>query len=236
MTCRELGVATYAFDDAGNAVSNQVGEIVMTQPIPCMPLHFWVDGGTRYFESYFDVYPGVWRHGDWLELIPRAATVYGRSDATINRHGIRMGTSEIYRVADELPEILDSLVVDLEYLRPGIVHGTVRRAARCDGCSRCRSSRARCRSGRRESGHDRHRNRVARTRARAIRTLLLARHVPNGVFAIPEVPRTLSGKKLEVPVRKILLGQPAAQAVNRASMANPASMDWFSAFARGCSR
>ena len=122
MQCRELGVATHAFNDDGQSVIDEVGELVVTQPMPSMPLFFWGDDdGSRYFGSYFETYPGVWCHGDWLRLIQRPESItgiiYGRSDSTINRHGIRMGTSEIYRVVEEFDEVLDALVVDLEYLQ-----------------------------------------------------------------------------------------------------------------------
>jgi len=116
--CRSLGVAVQAFDEQGEPVIDKVGELVVTKPLPTMPLFFWNDpGNKRYLDSYFDHYPGLWRHGDWIRITPRGgAVIYGRSDATINRHGIRMGTSEIYRVVEEVPEVLDSMVVDLEYL------------------------------------------------------------------------------------------------------------------------
>jgi acetoacetyl-CoA synthetase len=195
-------------------VLGEVGELVCAQPLPSMPLYFWGDtGGTRYFESYFEMYPGVWRHGDWLKLIRRPETVtgiiYGRSDSTINRHGIRMGTSELYRVVEGFEEVADSLVIDLEYLgkESYMALFVVPRA----GVSLDASLQQRL--------------------SDAIRTQLSARHVPNGVFAIPDVPRTISGKKLEVPVKKILLGQPPEKACNRASMANPGSIDWFIDFA-----
>lgn len=246
MQCRGLGVATYAFNDAGESVMNQVGELVMTEPIPSMPLYFWGDiDGKRYFESYFDTYPNVWRHGDWLKLIPRPESVtgviFGRSDSTINRYGIRMGTAEIYRVVEAFPEVADSLVIDLEYLgrdsymalfvvlrEPGSnVAGVGAKGPAPDGAVAGEASRQ---SGTGGTGV------TSELRARlldTIRTQLSARHVPNEVFAIPEVPRTLSGKKLEVPVKKILLGQPVEKSVNRDSMANPESIDWFVAFARG---
>lgn len=246
MQCRGLGVATYAFNDAGESVMNQVGELVMIEPIPSMPLFFWGDeDGKRYFESYFDTYPGVWRHGDWLRLTPRPESVtgiiYGRSDSTINRHGIRMGTSEIYRVVEEFPEIADSLVIDLEYLgkesymalfvvlrepRSGVA-GMGAKGPALDGEIAGKASRQ---SGSVETGVT---PGLRTLLLDAIRAKLSARHVPDEVFAIPEVPRTLSGKKLEVPVKKILLGQPVAKSVNRDSMANPASIGWFVGFARG---
>ncbi len=212
MQVRCLGSSVEAWDDAGHSIIDEVGELVCTAPIPSMPLYFWNDpDGRRYRDSYFDVYPGVWRHGDWLRITPRGgAIVYGRSDATINRHGVRMGTSELYRVVEAQPEVLDSLVVDLEFLgreswmplfvvlRPGLTLD----AALTD-----------------------------RIKA-AIRDALSARHVPNDVIAVAEVPRTLTGKKLEVPVKKLLLGQPVDKVVNRDAMANPGSLQWFVELAR----
>ena len=178
-----------------------------------MPLYFWNDpGNRRYLDSYFDMYPGVWRHGDWLRITPRGgAIIYGRSDTTINRHGVRMGTSDIYSVVEALPEVLDSLVVDLEYLgresympmfvvlRPGVVLDAPL---------------------------------IGRIQS-AIRAAASPRHVPDAVFAVAEVPRTLTGKKLELPIKKLLLGQPIDKVVNRDALTNPASLDWFLEFARG---
>lgn len=214
MQARGLGSAVYAFDEAGQAIEGEVGELVCTEPMPSMPLYFWGDAeGRRYFESYFDQYPGVWRHGDWLKLIRRPETVtgiiYGRSDSTINRHGIRMGTSELYRVVEGFDEVADSLVIDLEYLgrESYMALFVVPR-------SEALFTEA-----------------LKRRLLDAIRSQLSARHVPNDVFAIPEVPRTISGKKLEVPIKKILLGQPAEKACNRAAMSNPDSIDWFIQFA-----
>lgn len=218
MQCRSLGAAVHAWNDDGKPVLGQVGELVCTRPLPSMPLYFWNDpDGRRYFESYFETFPGppnVWRHGDWLELRQRPESVtgviYGRSDATINRHGIRMGTSELYRVVEDFPEVLDSLVVDLEYLgRPSFMALFV--VLRDPGAALPDPLRDALRD--------------------AIRTRCSARHVPDDVFVIPEVPRTISGKKMEVPVKKILLGLPIEQAANRDSMSNPASLDWFVDFA-----
>ena len=215
MQCRGLGCAVQSFADDGTPQFGTVGELVVTEPLPSMPLFFWGDtDGRRYFESYFDTWHGVWRHGDWLSLLPRAeavgAVIYGRSDSTINRHGIRMGTSELYRVVEGFDEVLDALVVDLEYLgRPSNL--TLFVVLR-DGASAVAPELA-----------DRLRS--------AIRTQLSARHVPDDVVAIPEVPRTMSGKKLEVPIKRVLLGHPPAKALNQDSMANPASVQWFIDFA-----
>jgi len=211
MQCRVLGAAVYAFDEAGKAVIDQVGELVCTQPLPSMPLYFWNDSdGYRYVESYFDTYPGVWRHGDWIKITPRGTSIiYGRSDATINRYGIRMGTAELYRAVEALPEILDCLVVDLEYLgRPSYMPLFVV-----------------LRPGVELS--DQLKERINAT----IRGALSARHVPNDIFLVQDVPRTLSGKKLELPIKKLLLGQALEKVVNRDSMANPSSLEWFVEFA-----
>ena len=212
MQCRCLGIAVYAMDEQGKPLADVVGELVVTKPMPSMPLYFWNDDkGRRYHESYFDTYAGWWRHGDWLRITPRGgAIIYGRSDTTINRHGIRMGTSEIYRVVEGMPEIVDSLVVDLEYLgrdsymplfvvlRPGVALDASLARRICDG----------------------------------IRNALSARHVPNEVFAIPEIPRTLTGKKMELPVKKLLLGMQVDEVANPDAMSNPGSLAYFVDFAK----
>jgi acetoacetyl-CoA synthetase len=210
--CRCLGIAAHAFDERGRAVTDEVGELVITEPMPSMPLFFWNDpGGRRYRESYFEMYPGKWRHGDWIRITGRGtAVIYGRSDTTINRHGIRMGTAEIYRAVEELPEVLDSLVVDLEYLgRPSYMPLFV---VLRPGYALDEALKARIRE--------------------CIRTRASARHVPDDVLAIAEVPRTLTGKKMELPVRRLLLGAPADKVASPDAMANPASMDWFAEFAK----
>jgi acetoacetyl-CoA synthetase len=211
MQCRSLGVAAYALDEAGKPLQDEVGELIITKPMPSMPLYFWNDpDGKRYRESYFEMYPGLWRHGDWIRITPRGgAVIYGRSDTTINRHGVRMGTSEIYRLVEEFPEVLDSLVVDLEFLgresyMPLFV--VLREGAVLD-----------------QGLTDRIKG--------AIRKELSARHVPNDIIAIPEVPRTLTGKKMELPVKKLLLGTPAERVANPDAMVNPTSFDWFTEFA-----
>jgi acetoacetyl-CoA synthetase len=209
--CRCLGCAVYAFDENGTPVVNAVGELVVTEPMPSMPIYFWNDSEhKRYHESYFETFPGVWRHGDWVKITPSGGVViYGRSDATINRMGIRMGTSEIYRVVEDLPEILDSLVVDLEYLgrssyMPLFV--VLAPGASLDDALKGRINER-------------------------IRTALSARYVPNDIFAIAEVPRTLSGKKLELPIKRILLGASAEKVANPDSMSNPHTIAYFVAFA-----
>jgi acetoacetyl-CoA synthetase len=212
MQCRLLGCAVEAWNEQGKAVIDEVGELVCTRPMPSMPLQFWGDANNeRYLSSYFDVYPGVWRHGDWLKITPSGSCIiYGRSDATINRHGLRMGTSELYRAVEALPEVLDSLVVDLEYLgresyMPLFV--VLRPGAVLDGEMKGRINGA-------------------------IRTALSPRFVPDEIFQAPEIPRTLSGKKQELPIKKLLLGQPLEKVVNRDAMANPACLDWYLALAQ----
>ena len=211
MQCRLLGCAVEAWNEQGEPVIGEVGELVCSQPIPSMPLYFWGDAGhQRYLSSYFDMYPGVWRHGDWLKVGPNGGCViYGRSDATINRHGLRMGTSELYSAVEALPEVLDSMVVDLEYLgrdsymplfvvlRDGLSLDAVLHKKLVD----------------------------------AIKTALSPRFVPNEIFQVAEIPRTLSGKKQELPIKKLLLGQPLAKVVNREAMANPGCLDWYVALA-----
>ncbi len=236
MQCRGLGCAVESFDDDGRPGLGRVGELVCCAPMPSMPLRFWGDvDGSRYHASYFESWPGVWRHGDWLELIRRpesvTSRVYGRSDSTINRHGIRMGTSELYRVIEDFDEVLDSLVIDLEYLgrpsfmalfvvqsRGGIAKGPVATDPQApDGA----------RAARGETGVD---AALGQRLKAAIRTRLSARHVPDEIYAVPEIPRTLTGKKLEIPVKRILLGHPLGEALNRDAMANPSVIDWFVAF------
>jgi acetoacetyl-CoA synthetase len=201
-----------AWNDAGEPLVDEVGELVCTKPLPSMPLYFWNDpDGERYRSSYFDMFPGVWRHGDWIRITPRGgAIIYGRSDATINRHGIRMGTAELYRAVEAEPEVLDSLVVDLEYLgRPSYMplFVVLRDGAVLDAAL------------------------LQRLKA-AIRSALTARHVPDEMFQVAAIPRTLSGKKMELPVRKLLLGTPADQVFKRDAMANADAVDWFVGFAR----
>ncbi len=200
---RCLGAAVESWSADGRPLVGEVGELVITRPMPSMPVGFWNDpGDERYRSSYFEMFPGVWRHGDWIKITERGtAVIYGRSDSTINRGGVRMGTSEIYSAAESVDEVVDSLVVDVDdrmllfvVLRDGEaltdeLVATIRKRLRED-CS--------------------------------------PRHVPDAIEQIPEVPRTLSNKKLEVPIKKILLGADPASAASRDSLANPAALDWFS--------
>ena len=228
MQCRLMGCAVEAWDEQGRPVIDAVGELVCTQPIPSMPLYFVGDvDNRRLIGSYFDSFPpghgrapgggdletgagAVWRHGDWLRIFPDGSCViYGRSDATINRHGLRMGTSELYSAVEALPEVLDAMVVDLEYLgreshmplfvvlRPGLTLD------------------------------DAIRGRIVG----AIRTALSPRFVPDEILQVAEIPRTLSGKKQELPIKKLLLGQPLEKVINREAMANPSCLDWYLAYA-----
>lgn len=206
-----LGAKVESFDEDGNALVGEVGELVITEPMPSMPIGFWGDGdGSRLRESYFSMYPGIWRHGDWIEITDRGtAIIYGRSDSTINRGGIRMGTSEIYRVVLADEDVVDALVVDLP--REGTdgwmpLFVVLRPGAELDDAL------------------------TARLKAR-IREDCSPRHVPNEIHAIAEVPRTLSGKVLEVPVKRILMGQPPETAASRDALANPAALDYFVALA-----
>jgi acetoacetyl-CoA synthetase len=204
---RSLGARVEAWDEQGNAVVDEVGELVVTEPLPSMPLYLWGDkDGSRYRASYFEHYPGVWRHGDWIEITSRGtAVIYGRSDSTINRQGVRMGTSEIYRAVQAIPEVLDALVVDIP--KPGTegwmpLFVVLREGAELD-------------------------DRLAGEIKARIREQCSPRHVPNEILRIDQVPRTLSGKVLEVPVKRILMGEPPEKAASRDSLANPAALDYF---------
>jgi acetoacetyl-CoA synthetase len=210
LQARALGAKVEAWSEDGRPLVGEVGELVITEPMPSMPLYLWGDeDGSRYRESYFAAFPGVWRHGDWIEITERGtAIITGRSDATINRGGVRMGTSELYRSVLGLADVVDALVVDIPagdgsrmtlfvVLRDGAVlddglEAEIRRRIRED-CS--------------------------------------PRHVPDDVVAAPEIPRTLSGKILEVPVKRLLMGAPADEVASRDSLANPEALDWFAGLA-----
>jgi acetoacetyl-CoA synthetase len=228
MQCRMLGAAVESWNEAGVPVKGEVGELVCTQPIPSMPLFFWGDKeNARYLSSYFEMYPaghgrkpgggdgpasmgGVWRHGDWLRIgnaqgEGEGCVIFGRSDATINRHGLRMGTSELYSAVEALPEVMDSMVVDLEYLgkesyMPLFV--VLRPGTTLDDALKAKLNNA-------------------------IKVALSPRFIPNEIFQVAEIPRTLSGKKQELPIKKLMLGQPLEKVVNKDAMANPACLDWY---------
>ena len=208
---RQLGLAVFAFNEAGEAVVNEVGEMVITKPLPCMPVGFWNDpDGSRYRESYFDVYPGIWRHGDFFKVNERGGCfVLGRSDATLNRHGVRIGTAEVYRALQEITEIEDSLIVNLDLTGGGFfmpLFVKLRGDAVVDDALR------------------------DKLRAR-MRAAYSARHIPDKIYQVPAIPYTLTGKKMEVPVRRILTGVPIEKAANRAAMANVESLDFFIRYA-----
>ena len=228
MQCRMLGAAVESWNEAGEPVKGEVGELVCTQPIPSMPLFFWGDKeNARYLASYFEMYPaghgrkpgggdgpasmgGVWRHGDWLRIGDASGqgegcVIFGRSDATINRHGLRMGTSELYSAVEALPEVMDSMVVDLEYLgkesyMPLFV--VLRPGTALDDALKAKLNNA-------------------------IKVALSPRFIPNEIFQVAEIPRTLSGKKQELPIKKLMLGQPLEKVVNKDAMANPGCLDWY---------
>ncbi len=212
LQCRALGAKVESFDDNGKPLIDEMGELVITEPMPSMPLFFWNDSqNKRYRESYYDVYPGVWRHGDWVKITSRgSAVIYGRSDSTINRKGIRMGSSEIYRVVEDLPEILDSLVIGVE--RPGGDYYMPLFVVLRQGTELDDALKAKIRD--------------------KIRSNLSPHHVPDEVFAIAEVPRTLNGKKLEVPIKKLFMGAPLEKAISVDSMSNPQAMQYFVEFVR----
>jgi acetoacetyl-CoA synthetase len=209
---RGLGCAMATYDVGGHEVVGEVGELVITKPMPSMPIRFWGDDdGSRLRESYFADFDGVWRHGDWAKVTERGSVViYGRSDSTLNRGGVRIGTAEFYRVVEELPEITESLVVDTSELgREGrlLLFVVVRDGANLDDAL------------------------LGRIRS-ALRTQLSPRHVPDVIEAVAEVPRTLNGKKLEVPVKRLLAGTPLERAVSIGAVANPNSLDTFLDLAR----
>lgn len=206
LQCRGLGVKAEAFDEHGRSLVDQVGELVITEPMPSMPLYLWNDpDNRRYMQSYFEMYPGLWRHGDWVKILPRgSAVILGRSDSTLKRQGVRMGSSEIYSVVEEMEEISDSLIVGFEaggsyhmplfvVLREGVPLS--------DGLK------------------DKIKQRI--------RSSLSPRHVPDEILLVPDIPRTLNGKKLEVPIKKIFMGFPMEKAVNLDSMSNPEAIAPF---------
>ncbi|MFE2524643.1 acetoacetate--CoA ligase [Streptomyces sp. NPDC059382] len=207
-----LGTDLQAWDPSGKPVIGEVGELVVTNPMPSMPIHFWNDpDGSRYRESYFEMFPGVWRHGDWITLTDRGSVIiHGRSDSTLNRQGVRMGSADIYEAVERLPEIKESLVIGLEepnggYWMPLFVH--LAPGATLD---------------------DELRDRIKAT----IRAELSPRHVPDEIIEVPAVPHTLTGKRIEVPVKRLLQGAPLAKAVNLGSVDRPELLDFYAELAR----
>jgi acetoacetyl-CoA synthetase len=209
---RSLGAAVESWDEQGHAHTGEVGELVLTKPMPSMPIYLWGDeDGSRYRDSYFDTYPGIWRHGDWIEITERGtAIIYGRSDSTINRGGVRMGTSEIYRAVMADPAIVDALVVDVP--KEGTEGWMPLFVVLAEDA---------------ELTDD-----LKKTVAREIRERCSPRHVPNEMIEIETIPRTLSGKVLEVPVKRILTGTPIEKAASKDSLADPQSLDFFVEYAK----
>jgi acetoacetyl-CoA synthetase len=209
--CRMLGMDVHSWSDDGKEVIDEVGELVVTQPFPSMPIFFWNDThGKRYHDSYFDTFPGVWRHGDFIKINRRGgAYIYGRSDSTLNRHGVRIGTAEIYRAVEQVAEVADSLIVCCEtpgggFFMPLFVR--LKPGFKLDDS-------------------------LTRKIAQKLREDCSPRHVPDRVYEIAEVPYTLTGKKMEVPVRKLLMGWDLAKAASRDAMTNPQAIDYFVKFA-----
>ncbi|MFC4020499.1 acetoacetate--CoA ligase [Micromonospora sp. GCM10011542] len=213
IACRALGAKVEARSADGTPVIGELGELVITEPMPSMPVGFWNDpDGTRYREAYFDVYPGVWRHGDWITINSRGGCVItGRSDATLNRGGVRLGTAEFYSVVEGLDEVVDSVVVHLEDDEGGAGE-LLLFVVLADGLEL----------------NDALRGKICRE----LRTALSPRHVPDEIHQVRAVPRTLSAKKLEVPVKKILTGTPVDSAAAKGALVNPESLTAFAAFAQ----
>jgi acetoacetyl-CoA synthetase len=226
--CRVLGCAVESWDDLGRPLVDELGELVLTQPLPSMPLFLWGDSdGERYRESYFDMYPGIWRHGDWIRITPRGgAVIYGRSDSTINRQGVRMGTSEIYRATAAIDDVVDALVVDIPSTAAHGPKGRIGAGAKGAAEELWMVLFVVLRDG---LALD---ERLEGEIKRRVREDCSPRHVPNEILQIAEVPRTLSGKVLEVPVKRILMGAAPTQAASVESLANPHALDYFVEMAR----
>lgn len=212
LQCRGLGAKIESFNNEGKPEIAEVGELVLTEPFPSMPIYFWGDNdGERLHESYFDVFPGIWRHGDYLKITNRGTCViYGRSDATINRGGIRIGTSEIYRAVDYVDEIADSLIVDIPNGKGDstvILFAVMNEGYKLDDSTKKKITKQ-------------------------IRTHCSPRHAPNEIHQVPDLPRTLNGKKLEVPVKKILMGRDVDKVVNKGSLSNVKTLEYFIQFAK----
>jgi acetoacetyl-CoA synthetase len=212
LQCRALGASVDAFDDNGQSIVDETGELVVTQPMPSMPVYLWNDPDfSRYRASYFDVYPAIWRHGDWIRITPRgSAVIQGRSDSTLNRLGIRLGTSEVYSAVESLPEIRDSLVLGLELPKGGYympLFVVLAEGVKLD---------------------DQLKGKINMT----IRTQFSPRHVPDEIVAVPAVPRTLSDKKMEVPVKKLFMGVSVDKAANIGATRSPEAVEYFAELAR----
>lgn len=207
LQARALGAKVEAFDEDGRTLVGEVGELVLTEPLPSMPVALWGDAdGSRYRETYFSRYPGVWRHGDWVEITPRGgAVIYGRSDATINRGGVRLGTSEIYRAALAVEGVVDALCVEVP--REGAESWMPLFVMLRDGVTLD--------------------DELASAIRRAVREYCSPRHVPDEVRQVVELPRTLSGKLLEIPVKRVLMGAAPEAVASRDSLANPSALDQF---------
>ncbi len=205
--CRALGCDLDAWDQEGHPVRGEVGEMVIKQPMPSMPVFFWGDPGMkRYTDSYFSMFPGIWRHGDWIEITERdSIVIYGRSDATLNRHGVRIGTAEIYNVVEKFPEIQTALVVNLEL--PHGRHYMPMYVVLSEGVVLTEE--------------------LKKALSSALRAAYSPRHVPDAIIACPGIPTTISGKKMEAPVKRILLGMPIGKAINLGAMKNPETVDFF---------
>lgn len=212
LQCRGLGAKIESFTDEGQPQIDEVGELVLTKPFPSMPIYFWNDeDGSRLHDSYFNVFDDIWRHGDYLKITDRqTCVIYGRSDATINRGGIRIGTSEIYRAVDYVRQVADSLIVDIP---------------KNNGADSYTPLFVTMQNGE-ELTED-----IQKTIKKEIREKCSPRHIPTGIYRVPELPTTLNGKKLEIPVKKILMGQPVEKVVNKGSLSNQQSLDYFIEFA-----
>jgi len=212
LQCRALGASVDAFDDNGSSLVDQTGELVITRPMPSMPVFLWNDPDfSRYRASYFDMFPGIWRHGDWIRLTPHgSAVIQGRSDSTLNRLGVRIGTSEIYSAIERLPEIRDSLVIGLELPKGGYYMPLF--VVLADGVDLT--------------------DELKRTINTTIRTQFSPRHVPDEILAVPAIPRTLSDKKMEVPVKKLFMGVPVDKAANVGATRSPEAVQYFAELAQ----
>lgn len=208
---RGLGVKVESFDEEGRSLINKVGELVLTEPLPSMPIYFWNDtDGVQMHESYFDMYPGVWRHGDYLKITNRGTSIiYGRSDSTINRGGIRIGTSEIYRAVDTVPGIIDSLIVDIPQKEDSFVPLFVLL----------------------KPGYELTKD-IKKSIINEILTQCSPRHKPSAIYEVFDLPVTLNGKKIEIPIKKILMGSSVDKVVNKGSLKNPEAIDYFIKFAK----